>query len=116
MLLKDVLAWIRKEFNGFLNLIECYPDLFAVGVNNGFYEQVERIPSNDYVHLIASFVYVMNMFPETKDYLDYAGFCSPSSCLHAGNLQRRTTKKALIDYFSPYAEVKSLRIKLFHGD
>ena len=53
----------------------------------------------------------MSVLPETKNYYEYSGFCSPSTCLHVGNLKKGITKKDLIDHFSVYAPVKSIRIK-----
>lgn len=57
----------------------------------------------------------MRVFPETKNYLEYDGFYSRSSCLHVGNLKKGTTKKDLIEYFSVYAPVKYVRIKYYNS-
>lgn len=57
----------------------------------------------------------MNTFPETQGFIDYEGFCSPSSCLHIGKLKKNTTKGDLMSFFLQYAPVKSIRIKEYHG-
>ena len=67
---------------------------------------------NDEVYLIASLDYCCNKYHNFYYYLNYSSFSSYCSCcLHIGRLHNSTNKKALIDLFSNYAIIKSIRIK-----
>ena len=93
-------------------MLSLFPSLFKVFLFGLNQFKVERIPSVDTVHLIATPSFIATYYPNAKFFINCSGLTNHlTSCLHVGCLCETTTKEDLFLLFKQYGKVNRVSIK-----